>query len=83
MPQVAGAAVRARAARLRAAGEAAEQRHLAGQLGREHRVLMETARTGRTEQFAEVLFDSDQRVGAIAAARITGLDGRQLLATSA
>ena len=82
MPQVGGAAIRARAARLRGAGAAAEQRHLAGQMGRDHRVLMETPRMGRTEQFAEVLLDSDQPVGRIVQARITGLAGRQLLATS-
>ena len=83
MPQVPGAAIRARAARLRAAGEAAVQLHLAGQQGRDHRVLMETPRMGRTEQFAEVLFDSDQPEGQIVRARITGLGETQLLATSA
>jgi threonylcarbamoyladenosine tRNA methylthiotransferase MtaB len=83
MPQVPGAAIRARAARLRAAGEAAVRRHLAGQQGRDHRVLMETPRMGRTEHFAEVLFDSDQPQGRIVGAWITGLSGTQLLATSA
>ncbi len=82
MPQVPGAAIRTRAARLRAAGEAAVRRHLAGQQGRDHRVLMETPRMGRTEQFAEVLFDSDQPEGQIVRARITGLGETQLLATS-
>jgi threonylcarbamoyladenosine tRNA methylthiotransferase MtaB len=83
MPQVPGAAIRARAARLRAAGEAAVRRHLAGQQGRDHPVLMESPRMGRTEQFAEVLFDTDQPEGQIVEARITGLAGTQLLATSA
>ena len=83
MPQVPGAAIRARAARLRASGEAAVQLHLAGQQGRDHRVLMETPRMGRTEQFAEVLFDSDQPEGQIVRACITGLGETQLLATSA
>ena len=83
MPQVPGAAIRTRAARLRASGEAAVRRHLAGQQGRDHRVLMETPRMGRTEQFAEVLFDSDQPEGQIVEARITGLGETQLLATSA
>ncbi len=83
MPQVPGTAIRARAARLRAAGEAAVRRHLAGQQGRDHPVLMESLRMGRTEQFAEVLFDTDQPEGQIVEARITGLAGTQLLATSA
>jgi threonylcarbamoyladenosine tRNA methylthiotransferase MtaB len=83
MPQVPGAAIRARATRLRATGEAAVRRHLAGQQGRDHPVLMESPRMGRTEQFAEVLFDTDQPEGLIVQARITGLAGTQLLATSA
>ncbi len=35
---------------------------------------------GRTEQFAEVAFDSAQREGDIVSARIIGQAGRQLLA---
>ena len=46
--------IRDRAARLRAAGEAALARHLAAQVGQTHRVLMEGPRMGRTEQFTEV-----------------------------
>ncbi len=83
MPQVAGGAVRERAARLRAAGAAALARHLAAQQGRAHRVLMESPRMGRTEQFTETLFDSDQPEGGIVAARITGEDGAALRAVAA
>ncbi|MFN3954082.1 MAG: tRNA (N(6)-L-threonylcarbamoyladenosine(37)-C(2))-methylthiotransferase MtaB [Pararhodobacter sp.] len=83
MPQVAGTAVRERAARLRALGEAQVSAHLAAQQGRAHRVLMESARMGRTEQFTETLFTSDQPEGAIVAARISGVQAGRLLAAAA
>ena len=77
MPQVEKAVRKDRAARLRAAGDAAVARHLAAQVGRTHNVLMEKPRLGRTEGFAEVAFSADQAVGQIHQARITGhLDGR-------
>ncbi len=71
MPQVPGAAIKSRAARLRAAGDAAAQRHLTAQIGQTHRVLLENPRMGRTEQFTEVTFATDQPEGAIINARIT------------
>ncbi len=80
MPQVRGPAIRERAARLRAEGDAALTRHLSAQLGTAHRILTESARMGRTEQFTEVAFATDQPVGAIVTARIAGADGRMLLA---
>jgi threonylcarbamoyladenosine tRNA methylthiotransferase MtaB len=80
MPQVPGAAIKARAARLREAGVARVAAHLAAQQGRAHRVLMESPRMGRTEQFTEVLFDSDRPEGAIVPATITGHTETQLLA---
>jgi threonylcarbamoyladenosine tRNA methylthiotransferase MtaB len=77
MPQVAGPAVRERAARLRVAGEVALQAHLAAQVGREHRILTESASMGRTEQFTEVDFAEPQPEGAVVTARVTGVrDGR-------
>lgn len=81
MPAVDGATIKTRAARLRAAGQAAVTRHLAAQQGQGHRVLMESPRLGRTEQFAEVMFDADQPEGAIVMARIIGQDGTRLTAT--
>ncbi|MGB1034969.1 MAG: tRNA (N(6)-L-threonylcarbamoyladenosine(37)-C(2))-methylthiotransferase MtaB, partial [Primorskyibacter sp.] len=42
MPQVDGPTIKARAARLRAAGQGAVQRHLKAQVGRRHQVLMES-----------------------------------------
>jgi threonylcarbamoyladenosine tRNA methylthiotransferase MtaB len=80
MPAVDGAAIRARAARLRAAGEAQVARHLKAQLGLDHRILMESPRMGRTEQFTEVLFDTDQPEGQIISARIIGTRDSRLVA---
>jgi threonylcarbamoyladenosine tRNA methylthiotransferase MtaB len=80
MPQVRGPEIRERAARLRALGDAALQRHLASEVGRVHRVLTEGPRLGRTEGFAEVAFASDQPEGTILPVRIAGQDGARLLA---
>ncbi len=80
MPQVPDRAIRDRAARLRAAGEAAVRRHLAAQVGRTHRVLTEGPRMGRTEQFAEVRLEAEGPAGRIVTATVRGHDGRALLA---
>ena len=80
MPQLKGPEIRGRAARLRAAGDAALARHLASQQGATHRILTETPRMGRTEQFTEVAFASDQPEGIILQAAITGHQGERLLA---
>lgn len=50
MPQVAGEAIRERAKRLRAAGEAALVRRLGAEVGATREVLIESERQGRTEQ---------------------------------
>ncbi len=79
MPQVAGAVVRDRAARLRAAGQAALAAHLAARRGSTQRVLTEGPRIGRCEDFTEVAFAADQPEGQVVTARITGMrDGRLL-----
>jgi threonylcarbamoyladenosine tRNA methylthiotransferase MtaB len=80
MPQVDGRASTERAARLRAEGDAAVSRHLAEQQGRIHNVLLEAPDMGRTEQFTEVRFATEQPVGQIVRATITGQDGHQLVA---
>lgn len=79
MPQVDGATIKDRAARLRKRGDHCVSAHLARQVGVEHAVLMETPRKGRTPQFAEVRFDVDQPRGDIVQARIAGHEGGQLL----
>jgi threonylcarbamoyladenosine tRNA methylthiotransferase MtaB len=80
MPQVQGAEIKARAKRLRDAGEAQVAAHLSKQIGQMHHILLENPRMGRTEQFTEVAFMEDQPEGQIVSARITGQDGRKLLA---
>ncbi|NIZ09683.1 tRNA (N(6)-L-threonylcarbamoyladenosine(37)-C(2))-methylthiotransferase MtaB [Pseudooceanicola sp. HF7] len=80
MPQVNGKAIKSRAARLRSAGDLQVARHLAAQQGRDHAVLMENPRMGRTEQFTEVHFTRDLPEGQIVQARITGQDADHLLA---
>ena len=81
MPAVKGPAIKARSALLRAAGDAALHRHLTAQIGKVHRILMESPRMGRTEQFTEVTFASDQAEGQIVTAKITGADGKTLTVT--
>ncbi|MAO27702.1 tRNA (N(6)-L-threonylcarbamoyladenosine(37)-C(2))-methylthiotransferase MtaB [Roseovarius sp.] len=78
--QVNGRVIRDRAARLRQAGEARVAAHLAEQVGRAHRVLMENPRMGRTEQFTEVEFATDQPEGQIVDVRISGQTGQRLVA---
>jgi len=80
MPAVNGKLIKQRAAKLRAAGVAQVDRHLNAQTGKTHHILMENARMGRTEQFTEVLFDTDQPDSQIVRAKITGFAGQQLTA---
>ena len=78
MPQLDGATVKARAKRLRALGAARLRAHLDAQIGRHHRVLMESATTGRTEQFTELRTKTPAAPGSIRTLRITGHDGTAL-----
>jgi len=80
MPQVAGDVVKERAARLRAKGAIALQRHLAGEVGATRRVLTEAGGIGRTEQFTPVRLGSQVARGQMLDVAIAGHDGRQLLA---
>ncbi|MCR8724726.1 tRNA (N(6)-L-threonylcarbamoyladenosine(37)-C(2))-methylthiotransferase MtaB [Frigidibacter sp. ROC022] len=80
MPAVPGPAIKSRAARLRAAGEAAARRHLDSLVGTEQRLLTEGPRLARTESFAEVAFASDQPEGTILTARLDSHDGKRLRA---
>ena len=77
IPPVNGQIVKARAAKLRALGQARVAGYLAAQVGREAQVLIENPHMGRTEGFAEVAFAAPQPVGQIVAAQLTGVkDGR-------
>jgi threonylcarbamoyladenosine tRNA methylthiotransferase MtaB len=80
MPQVARDIVKDRAARLRAAGEAALAARLAAEVGTRQRVLTEYGGLGRTEGFSVVRFPRPVRPGEIVEASIAGHDGRELLA---
>ena len=78
--QVNGQIIKKRAARLRAAGDLQVTNHLATQIGKTHRILMENQNMGRTEQFTEVTFDAPQPEGQIVTATITGTGNTQLQA---
>ncbi|TXM71860.1 tRNA (N(6)-L-threonylcarbamoyladenosine(37)-C(2))-methylthiotransferase MtaB [Methylobacterium sp. WL69] len=80
MPPVPGDVVRARAARLRAAGAAALDAHLEGQVGRTHRVLTERGGLGRTEGFTPVRLAADAAAGELRDVTIAGHDGKVLVA---
>ena len=82
MPAVNGAVIKTRAAALRNAGEAQVTKHLTAQIGQTHNILMENPRMGRTEQFTEATFTTDQPVGQIITAKITGHTDTRLTATS-
>lgn len=79
MPQLSRALVKERAARLRAAGDAAYARHLSGLEGTEQAILVERDGIGRTEDFtlATLGFGAP---GEIVAAQIAGHDGARLTA---
>ncbi len=81
MPQIPAPDRRARAARLRAAGEANAAAFHATQIGRVVHVLSETGEAGHTEHFAPVRLTAPP--GALIAARITGASARTLLAEAA
>src|SRR3954470_6934417 len=77
MPQVPANAIRERAKRLRATGEAALQRRLNSEFGHIRQVLIESATLGRTEHFIPVAIGGDSP-GAVRALAITGNDRGRL-----
>jgi len=79
MPQVAREVVKHRAARLRAAGDAALARHLDRQVGREVEALVERPGRARAADFTEIAFEGGAVVGALRPLRIVGHDGRRAL----
>ncbi|OHB29502.1 MAG: tRNA (N(6)-L-threonylcarbamoyladenosine(37)-C(2))-methylthiotransferase MtaB [Phenylobacterium sp. RIFCSPHIGHO2_01_FULL_69_31] len=83
MPPVKRDVVKARAARLRAAGEAGLVRHLERQAGRTLSALIERPGVARAEDFTEIAFEGEAPVGGVAAMRVTGHDGRRLTAVAA
>ncbi len=81
MPPIARAEVKSRAARLRAAGDAALARHLVRQVGRVVEALVERPGLARAADFTEVAFAGEAVVGAITPMRITDHDGRRAIGT--
>lgn len=77
MPQVRRDLVKSRAARLRAAGDAAYARHLASLGGTTQSILIERAGLGRTEGFTLAAIAAGQP-GEIIEAVVTGHDGARL-----
>jgi threonylcarbamoyladenosine tRNA methylthiotransferase MtaB len=78
MPQVAGEVIKARASRLRLAGEAALRRRLNGEIGARRQVLIESATQGRTEHFFPVAITGEVQ-GAVRTFAIAGHDGARLV----
>jgi threonylcarbamoyladenosine tRNA methylthiotransferase MtaB len=78
MPQVNGNAIKARAKRLRGAGEAALRRRLTSEIGATRQVLIESLSQGRTEHFLPVAIRGEPP-GAVRALTIKGNDGARLL----
>ena len=83
MPQVAREVIKDRAKRLRQRGETALRHHLAAEIGAVRRVLTESDDNGRSEHFTPVRFDTPVEPGIIVTARMTGHDGRRLIAVPA
>ncbi|MDD1536612.1 MULTISPECIES: tRNA (N(6)-L-threonylcarbamoyladenosine(37)-C(2))-methylthiotransferase MtaB [unclassified Bradyrhizobium] len=79
MPQVAGLAIKERAKRLRAAGEAALRKRLQAEVGKTRQVLIESEAQGRTEHYLPVAI-AGERVGSLVSRKITGSDGERLTA---
>ena len=78
MPQVNGKLIKSRAAQLRKAGSQQAKLHLQSQVGKLHQVLMEQPHMGRTQQFAEVIFDTPQTEGKIVSTLIESATETQL-----
>lgn len=77
MPQVAGALIKERAKRLRAAGEVALRKRLQAEIGATRDVLIESEGQGRTEHYLPVAI-AGERVGSVVPLRIVGSDGERL-----
>ncbi|MEA2818827.1 MAG: threonylcarbamoyladenosine tRNA methylthiotransferase MtaB [Bradyrhizobium sp.] len=77
MPRVADDAIKDRARRLRATGEAALQRRLAAEVGSTRQVLIESATQGRTEHFMPVAIGG-KAPGAVRTLVVKGHDGGRL-----
>ncbi len=78
MPQLDGNIVKARAAALRAAGDAALTRHLAAHVGRTADVLVEKPGFGRLADFSPVKFTGPGVAGDVVSLRLVAADARRI-----
>ena len=83
MPAVPKPVRRERAARLRAVGQVAAARFLAGQVGARIALLTEADDGGHSEHFAPVRLSTPRAPGQVIAARVTGATATHLLAEAA
>lgn len=79
MPQVDPLRITERAQKLRELATRRVQEHLSGRVGTTGNVLLEASRKGRTEQFAEVIFDEDLTAGTVHLTEFVGIRGKQLI----
>jgi len=79
MPQLPGAVIKERAARLRAAGQATLAADLSARIGSETDVLIERAGMGRAAFYAPVSFSGPDAVASVRRMRLIGADGRNLI----
>jgi threonylcarbamoyladenosine tRNA methylthiotransferase MtaB len=77
MPQLERAVVKARAERLRRAGDAALGRHLDRQVGRTLAALVEREGLARAEDFTEIAFEGAAEPGSIVELEIVAHDGKR------
>jgi threonylcarbamoyladenosine tRNA methylthiotransferase MtaB len=80
MPQLPRPVVKDRAARLRAAADAALARHLDRQVGRVLSGLVEKPGVARAADFTEIAFSGEATVGGVIPLRVSGHDGRRVQA---
>lgn len=79
MPAVEHHVIKRRAALLRETGEARLKAFLAGQVGLQHEVLVETPKLGRTPQFALARFSQTMTPGAVVQTVVTAANDDALL----
>ncbi|MBI2586110.1 MAG: tRNA (N(6)-L-threonylcarbamoyladenosine(37)-C(2))-methylthiotransferase MtaB [Rhodospirillales bacterium] len=83
MPQIAPGVRKARAAKLRGAGDKGLARFLDSRKGTTAEVLVERGRSGLSQHYAPVELDFGAEVGAIVAARVTAVRGGRLIGSRA
>jgi threonylcarbamoyladenosine tRNA methylthiotransferase MtaB len=79
MPQLPREVVKHRAARLRAAAEAALGRHLEARMGAVVNGLVEREGLARAEDFTEIALEGFAPAGTVVPVLLTGHDGRRAL----